>query len=744
MIDYIKPELQSVIDGIPDCVLVIGPDHEVKLMNRAAGDFSLKCSGSSEFQQCYRIFHGRDKPCEEHNCPLEEVRKTGQPTRVVHEHYNSNGEKRSVEILSSPLYGEDGTFQGIIQCSYDITMSAQAEKNLMATIAAVEDEKNKSEAIIAALGDGLIIQDTDYKIIYQNQVQKDSYGDRKGDLCYRAYEGSDKICEDCPVEKTFKDGKIHRSERRIVTNKGVSFFELTSSPLRDSKGKIIAGVKIVRDITMRKQAEDELRESERFMDSIFASIQDGIGIIDKQMNIIRVNKTAESWYSHAMPLVGKKCYEAYHNRKERCEFCPARETFVTGNSAYRIVPKHGPGGKEVGWHEIYSYPLKDTATGQMKGVIEYVRNITDRKLVEEELKQSEEKYRLLIENIQEGVFIIQDAKMQFVNKAFRNISGYSNEEIIGIDYRHFVAPEDLEMIQDRCSRRQKGEKVPKEYEFHGLCRDGEKIIINMNVGIVTYRGRIAIMGVINDVTERNKREEAIRRYNLEIKESNRMKELFADIMHHDLLNPLNVANGYVEYFLEDEKDPNKKSYLETIKRNLVKGMELIENATKFSKLESMKNIEFDDLDLKMVVLEAIENLKPLAVRAGISIENNLESSMPVRANKIIEDIFLNLISNAIKYAPTGKRIIVDGKDSGNFWKIRVIDFGPGIKDADKKLIFERFHREEKKGVKGSGLGLAIAGKIVDLHKGRIWVEDNPEGGALFTVEIPKSYIDKKK
>lgn len=611
-----KPDLflQSVIDGVPDCILVIGPDYEVKLMNRAAREFSLKFSGA--FQQCYKIFHRREKPCMSagHNCPLEEVRKTGQPDRVVHEHYNSNGEKRSVEILSSPLYGADGTFHGIIQCSRDITMNTQAEKDLTATIAAVEDEKNKSEAIIAALGDGIIIQDTDYKIIYQNQVQNDLYGNRTGELCYRAYEGSDKICEDCPVEKTFGDGKIHRSERRIPTDKGVSYFELTSSPLKDSTGKITAGIKVVREITQRKHDEEELRESERFMDSIFASIQDGIGIIDKDMNIIRVNKTGESWYSHAMPLVGKKCYEAYHNRKEQCEFCPARKTLVTGNSAYKIVPKHGPGGKEVGWLEIYSYPLKDTTTGQMKGVIEYVRDITERKHIEE----------------------------------------------------------------------------------------------------------------------------AIKIYNMELKESNRIKELFADIMHHDLLNPLNVAHCYVELFLEDETNHQKKSYLESIKRNLVKGMELIENATKFSKLESMKKIEFENLDLKMIVGEAIENLTPLAVKAGMSIENKLESSMPARANKIIEDIFINLISNAIKYAPEGKRIVVDGKDGGTFWIIRVIDFGAGIKDADKKMIFERFHREEKKGVKGSGLGLAIAGKIVELHKGRIWVEDNPEGGALFAVEIPKS------
>jgi len=114
--------------------------------------------------------------------------------------------------------------------------------------------------------------------------------------------------------------------------------------------------------------------------------------------------------------------------------------------------------------------------------------------------------------------------------------------------------------------------------------------------------------------ERKKVEEARKRYAIELEESNRLKELFIDIMHHDLLNPLNVANGYVELFLEDETNHQKKSYLETIKRNLVKGMELIDNATKFSKLESMNFIEFDDLDLKIVIEAAIENLMPLAVR----------------------------------------------------------------------------------------------------------------------------------
>ena len=171
---------------------------------------------------------------------------------------------------------------GIIR---DISERKRIEVALNAAIAAAEDEKNRSEAIITALGDGIIIQDTDYKIIYQNQIQKDLYGDRKGELCYRAYEGNNNICEDCPVEKTFKDGKIHRSERRIATDKGVSYYELTSSPLKDSKGKIIAGVKVVRDITMRKHADDE---KNRLLKAIGVSTN-GITIADQNDRFIYVN-----------------------------------------------------------------------------------------------------------------------------------------------------------------------------------------------------------------------------------------------------------------------------------------------------------------------------------------------------------------------------------------------------------------------------------------------------------------------
>lgn len=142
---------------------------------------------------------------------------------------------------------------------------------------------------------------------------------------------------------------------------------------------------MVIEVEERKRAEDALAKNEHFLSNIFGSIQDGISILDKNMNIIRVNAAMERWYEHSMPLVGKKCYEAYHGRKAICEICPTYKTLQTGEAAHEIVPKVGPSGEVSGWVDVYSFPLVDPDSNVLSGVIEYVRDVTDRKQAEEAL-----------------------------------------------------------------------------------------------------------------------------------------------------------------------------------------------------------------------------------------------------------------------------------------------------------------------------------------------------------------------
>ncbi|MFC1524627.1 ATP-binding protein [Thermodesulfobacteriota bacterium] len=133
-------------------------------------------------------------------------------------------------------------------------MGEVLEESLRST----ETEKAKTEAIIAALGNGISIQDRDFKIVFQNQIQIDMLGDHRNEFCYEAYEGNKRVCEGCPVKKSFQDGEIHSSERYVSSPSGGRYFEITASPLRDSNGEITAGIELVRDITERKQMEQDL------------------------------------------------------------------------------------------------------------------------------------------------------------------------------------------------------------------------------------------------------------------------------------------------------------------------------------------------------------------------------------------------------------------------------------------------------------------------------------------------------
>jgi signal transduction histidine kinase len=237
--------------------------------------------------------------------------------------------------------------------------------------------------------------------------------------------------------------------------------------------------------------------------------------------------------------------------------------------------------------------------------------------------------------------------------------------------------------------------------------------------------------------ERRQAEEATHRYAQQLEESNNLKDLFIDIMRHDLLNPTSVIKCYAGYLLEEETDPRKRDLAAKIDMVNSKLAEMIENASKYSRLEEMESIECSRRDLNAILRDSVLMATCQAEEEGLKIDIQSDGEYPAWVNPVIGDVFVNLASNAVKYASEGNRIECGILDDGGSWRVYVKDFGPGISDSDKERIFTRFERLNKESVKGTGLGLAIAQRVVDLHSGRVWVEDNPEGGCIFFVTLPK-------
>lgn len=129
-------------------------------------------------------------------------------------------------------------------------------------------------------------------------------------------------------------------------------------------------------------------EGEGFLSSIFASIQDGLSVIDLNLNILQVNPSMEKWYKHAMPLVGRKCYQAYQGQSQPCRPCPAHRTIITGKPHFETIARRDFNGRILGWLEVYSFPWRDNDGGKVQGVINYVRDITYRLRVEEAIEDS--------------------------------------------------------------------------------------------------------------------------------------------------------------------------------------------------------------------------------------------------------------------------------------------------------------------------------------------------------------------
>jgi PAS domain S-box-containing protein len=337
----------------------------------------------------------------------------------------------------------------------------------------------------------------------------------------------------------------------------------------------------------------------------------------------------------------------------------------------------------------------------------------------------------------------RDYKLVHINQKGADILGYNRNNIINRDWVDLIVAESYATI------------VKKKYDMllDGIINDDE--CYEYPIMTITRKERLfkwhysvlkdAKGNIVNilmsgeDITEKRKDEIKLMEYAKELQRSNELKDLFTDVLRHDLLNPAGLIRSFTELLEETATNEKQERIIDNIKKSNLKLIGLIENAAKLAKLESIEEMAFSRMDIASLINDVRNIFEQEMTGRGIELRFENPGPCPALANPMIEGVISNLVSNAIKYSPDHTTITITVEDIEDKWKISVADQGDGIPDADKEAVFTRFNRLHKENIKGSGIGLAIVKRVIELHGESVDVIDNPQGkGSIFWFTLKKA------
>ncbi len=308
---------------------------------------------------------------------------------------------------------------------------------------------------------------------------------------------------------------VGKVEKETWPDGRTNWVHTTKIPLCNERGEIMGIVGISRDVTDLREKEDALERERAFLQDVFESVQDGISVLDRNLNVLTVNSFMEKMYADSSPLVGRKCYEVYHGRTSPCSSCPSVLAMEQGKKVTQTVP-YVWRGEPKGWLEVTAYPFRDRE-GRILGVIECLKDVTERIEMEEALRESEEKFRTLTELSPTGIVIYQDHRYVYCNPMAAVITGYTQEEILSMPVLAFIHPEDRERVRRNVEARQRGERAEDEYEIRIVRKDGTVRWLLLRGSTVRFGGRFAGLVATLDITEWKAMTERILRLNRVLK-----------------------------------------------------------------------------------------------------------------------------------------------------------------------------------------------------------------------------------
>jgi PAS domain S-box-containing protein len=376
--------------------------------------------------------------------------------------------------------------------------------------------------------------------------------------------------------------------------------------------------------------------------------------------------------------------------------------------------------------------------------------------VEQALRESEARYRELLESLQQGVVVFQDDQIVICNTALAEIVGHSREELLSYSPEQLwaiIAGDDRAWLSESVGRALASGHLSSEAPFRFMRPDGEVRWMYSASRIIMFAGRPAMLGMLSDITglklaedELRKSRDELRSANLELARAARLKDEFLANMSHELRTPLNAILGRAELLAELIQGPLNERQLRSVSNIDESGrhlLDLINDILDLSKIEaSMLDLQEESVGVADLFEASIRMVAGAAAKKGIGLSSRLDPQvMQIRGDpRRLKQILVNLLSNAIKFTPSGQITLeVQGNPADGIATFSVTDTGIGIAAADLPRLFRPFEQLDSKlsrQYEGTGLGLSLVARLARLHGGSVAVESELGKGSRFAVMLP--------
>lgn len=553
-----------------------------------------------------------------------------------------NGDVFPAEVSSSLIEVEGKKIvQGVVR---DITERKLGDD-------ALRKSEMKYRALFEFANDAVFIMSIGGEQILVNNKGADMLG-------YTIEELSGKSFKDVVASYEYKDaknkfqgllnGKTYPPYERIARRKDGKEIpvEIMATLIRNLEGEPLFVQSVVRDISERKKAEDTLKESREMYRTLVETSPDAVTATNLEGKITYVSHGTLQMYGFgsAEELIGKNAFlfiapedhdRAAENLKKTLERGSIRDV------EYTMIRKDGT--QFIG--ELNASLIKNVKA-EPKAFIAITRDITERKKAERGLSESEKKFRSVVENANDAIYVITPGGFQYVNSAFERLTGYASSEVCEktFDFYGIIHPDDIKMIRDREDARKKGREVPSRYEFRILAKNGTIKTVEPATVHIGEKGETKVMGILRDVTDRKHAEERI-------KASLREKDVLIREIHHRVKKNMQIISSLLRLQARSIGEP-KMSELFKESQNRIRTMALIHE--KLYQTEDLSSINFGQYIRSLTVhLFHTYKINPNVIRMKTDVADVfLDINRAIPCGLIINE----LVSNSLKHAfPDNKK-----------------------------------------------------------------------------------------